>query len=164
MKQIFFLFLTLPSLHTFSQTDKKEPAFYLDSVRIPMGTFSPTKIENINVVRDNDPTTPNGKVYIKSKNPKDFKFISAQDILKANNISIGTISIFILDNEIIKDTSTFKIDSSYILNVEVIKASEIEYLPHNIPNLAILKIFTATKENIDKQNVLRIRSKNSTDQ
>jgi hypothetical protein len=101
-----------------------------------------------------------GKFFIKSKNPKDFNFLSAQDIARLNNISIKTISIFMLDNQIIMDTSSFKIDSSYIKKVEIIKASEIEYLPQNIPDLAILKILTDTIDNNDKYNILKIQSIN----
>ena len=59
-----------------------------------------------------------------------------------------SISLFILDNEIIKDTANFKIDSSYIANIEIIKASEIEYLPYNLPSLSILKILSGKNENI----------------
>jgi hypothetical protein len=125
-----------------------------------IGTFDPNKIDNINVVRDKDPSAPFGKVFIKSKNPKDFNFLSAQDIARLNNISIKTISIFMLDNQIIMDTSSFKIDSSYIKKIEIIKASEIEYLPQNIPDLAILKILTDTIDNNDKYNILKIQSIN----
>jgi hypothetical protein len=125
-----------------------------------IGTFDPNKIDNINVVRDKDPSAPYGKVFIKSKNPKDFNFLSAQDIARLNNISIKTISIFMLHNQIIMDTSSFKIDSSYIKKVEIIKASEIEYLPQNIPDLAILKILTDTIDNNDKYNILKIQSIN----
>ena len=66
-----------------------------------------------------------------------------------------------LDNEIIKDTTTFKIDSSYIKNVQVIQASEIEYLPNNIPSPAILKVFTAKMENNDKLKVIKSRRNNA---
>ncbi len=158
---IFFFF----TVNAFSQTKKqynvpgplKTPVFFLDSIQVnTLGTFDNNKIQDINVVSA-DAAFPNGRIYIKSKDPRDFKFLSARDILKVYNIPDGTSAIFMLDNEIINDTTTFKIDSSYILNVEIIKASEIEYLPNNISSLAILKVFTASEENRDRQKVIRIR-------
>lgn len=166
MKQLLFTLLTFISINAFSQskTLNNNPVYFLDSVRVTtLGIFDPNKIDNINVVREKDPTAPNGKIFITSKNPESFNFLSAHDIAKANNIPAKTISIFMLDNEVIKDTATFKIDSSYILRVDIIKASEIKYLPHNIPSLVILKIITATKDNIDKQNTIRIRGQASND-
>ena len=157
MRLLFIIFLTLFYIKAFNQT----PIYYLDSVRVKtIGTFDPNKIDNINVVHDKDPSAPYGKVFIKSKNPKDFNFLSAKDIARLNNISIKTISFFMLDNQIIMDTVSFKIDSSYIKKIEIIKASEIEYLPQNIPDLAILKILTDTIDNNDKYNILKIQSIN----
>jgi hypothetical protein len=165
MKTLFPIVFFFFSTNVYSQTKTPKnvpnsyiaPVFFLDSVRVNgLGTFDNNKIEDINVV-SGDSAFPSGRIYIKSKNPGDFNFLSAKDILKAYKISQKTSAIFMLDNEIIKDTTTFKIDSSFILNVEIINASEIEYLPNNISSLAILKVFTATKENIDKQKIIRIR-------
>lgn len=166
MKQLFFILLIILTKNAFTQIiiPNNNPLYFLDSVQISsIGTFDPDKIENITVVKGKDPSAPNGKIYLTSKKSEGFKFLSAQDIAKANNIPSNTISIFMLDNEIIKDTATFSIDSSYILRVEIIKSSEIEYLPQNTPSLAILKILTASKDNIDKKNIIRIRRKVSAD-
>mgnify|MGYP001557706558 FL=1 len=63
-----------------------------------------------------------------------------------------------IDNEFLKDDiSTYKIDSAYILNVEVLKSTEIEYLKNSLPALTILKIELKTKENIAKANEIHIR-------
>jgi len=43
--------------------------------------------------------------------------------------------------------------------VETIKASEIKYLPKNISKFEILKIFTATKANINEENKIYLRGK-----
>ena len=164
MKQLFVILFSLLTSKAFSQTlnPNNKPVYFLDSVQIAtIATFDPNKIESIDVVRDKDPAAPNGKIFIKSKNPRNFKFLSAQDIAKANNIPSETISIFMLDNEIIRDTGAFRIDSSYILKVEIIKGSEIVYLPQNGPSLAILNILTATEGNSDKQNIIRTRNKAS---
>lgn len=167
MKTLLLIYFFIFSINAFSQTKKvyktqnsyMAPVFFLDSVPINgLGTFDNNKIEDFKVV-SGDAAFPNDRIYIKSKNPNDFKFLTASDILKVYHIPQGTSAIFMLDNEFISDTTAFKIDSSYILSVEVVKASEIEYLPNYIPSLEILKVFTATKENMDKQKIIRIRRK-----
>jgi hypothetical protein len=60
MRLLFIIFLTLFYVKAFNQT----PIYYLDSVRVKtIGTFDPNKIDNINVVRDKDPSAPYGKVF-----------------------------------------------------------------------------------------------------
>ena len=158
MKKLFFLPALFLIKYTFCQTTVLNPPIYfIDSIRVhSLGILDPNKIESINVIK-NDPAAPTGKIYIKTKDPGSLHFLTAGEVIRKYNFPADGITIFFLDNEIIKDTSAFRIDSSYILNVEIIKASEIQYLPRNIPGLRILKIITATKENMEKQNIIRIR-------
>ena len=85
MKFITLLF-TILTLTSYGQVTKPAnlnsknlPEYFLDSVRIDKNQlfFDPNKIAEINVVKEKDTTTQSyGKIYIKSKNPKDFNVIS----------------------------------------------------------------------------------------
>ncbi|HEY5371814.1 MAG TPA: hypothetical protein VIJ75_22755 [Hanamia sp.] len=167
MKLITLLF-TILTITSYGQVTKRTqsnsknlPEYFLDSVRIDKNQlfFDPNKIAEINVVRENDTITHSyGKIYIKSKNPKDFNFISLRDIEKTYANSVSTPVLFMVDNEFLKDDmATYKIDSAYILNVEVLKSTEIEYLKNSLPIITILKIKLKTKDNIAKANEIHIR-------
>jgi hypothetical protein len=92
-----------------------------------------------------------------SKGPKQYNFWTISEITKAFCKDCTPSAIFMLDNEFLKDITKFKIDSSFILRVEFTQAKEIEYLKNSIPDLAILKLITRTKADLDKQNEIRIR-------
>ncbi|HSZ34869.1 MAG TPA: hypothetical protein VK772_16245 [Puia sp.] len=166
---ILILFFNLPAFSqtispltkpTISPLNKEEPQYYIDSVRVQrLEIFDPEKIESINVVKNTDSASPNGKVYIKIKETERLDLLTVGDIKRINHIPSGSTALFMLDNEIIKDTTNFRIDSLYILKVETVKASEIVYLPGNISNFEILKIITATKSNIERENRVLIRGR-----
>ena len=167
MKLITLLF-TILTLTSYGQVSKRTnsdsknlPEYFLDSVSIDKNQlfFNPNKIAEISVVKEKDTTTHiNERIYIKSKNPKNFNFISLPGIEKNYANSISTPTLFMVDNEFLKDAiSTYKIDSDYILNVEVLKSTEIEYLKNILPTLTILKINLKTKDNIAKANEIDIR-------
>ena len=88
--------------------------------------------------------------------------MSITDILNKYQQGLQKPTIFMLDNEFLKDTASFKIDSSYVLKVEITTASEINYLKNTVPDLTILKIITRTKENLNKYDRIRIRGTEST--
>lgn len=166
--KLITLLLTILTLTSYGQVEKRTnsnsknlPEYFIDSVRIGKNQlfFDPNKIAEINVVKENDTTAHNyGKIYIKSKNPKSFNFISLPDIEKTYTNSISTPTLFMVDNEFLKDDiSTYKIDSAYILNVEVLKSTEIEYLKNSLPTLTILRIKLKAKDNIAKANEIHIR-------
>ena len=164
LKYFLFALVIFLSPPVLSQTDSplftNEPQYYIDSIRVSsLGIFDPDKIESISVVKEKDPSAPNGKVYIKIKKTDVLNLLTVGDIIRINKIPSGSISLFLLDNEVIKDTTNFRIDSYYILKVETIKASEIKYLPKNISKFEILKIFTATKANINEENKIYLRGK-----
>lgn len=172
MRHLLFILILFFNLPVFSQTisaqtdptisplTKQEPQYYIDSIRVQrLEIFDPEKIESINVVKNKDSAAPNGKVYIKIKKTETLNLLSVGDISRINHIPSGSTALFMLDNEIIKDTTNFRIDSYYILKVETVKASEIRYLPGNISNFEILKIITATKSNIERENRILVRGR-----
>ncbi len=160
---IFLVFLALTSYGQVTKATitnpKKEVLFFLDSVRIGKNQlyFDPNEIANIDVVKD---TTKqyDGRIYIKSKNPKDYNFLTLKNIEKTYSKAVSGSTLFMIDNVILKDNiSTYKIDSIYILNVEVLKSTEIEYLKDTLPLLKIINIRLKTKENLDKANTIHLR-------
>jgi hypothetical protein len=143
-----------------------EPMVYLDSVNVELSHlyFDVKKIGNIQVVSDyyDSARQIHGKIFIQSKDPTDFHFLPIGSITGLYKKDAQTPAIFMLDNEFLKDTSSYKIDSSYILNVELTSTNEMNYLKNAMPGLTIVKIITKTKENLDKQNQIRIRGTQST--
>jgi hypothetical protein len=165
----FLLFIILSlSLVSFGQQNSNpkpfkewQPLYYLDSVNVEFSElhFDPEKIESMNVVKSYiDSIGQNhGKIFITSKDPKDYNFLTISDITKTYKKDTLSPTVFMLDNEFLKDITKFKIDSNYILNVELLRGSEFDYLKKIIPNLTILKIITRTKENLANQNHIYIR-------
>lgn len=144
---------------------KWRPLYYLDSVIIEPGFyFDPNKIADMNVVGNyyDSSRQIHGKVFLTSKAPKSYKFLTITDITSTYKKGIQTPTIFMVDNDFLTGTTNFKIDSSYILKVELTSTAEINYLKNAIPELTILKIITRTKENLDRQKQIRIRGIQST--
>ncbi|GAB2825099.1 hypothetical protein GCM10027043_28110 [Ferruginibacter profundus] len=135
------------SFHAISQkTNKKnksEPVYFLDSIRLDKITlFNPDKIESVNEINDGDTTAPGGKIYMKSKNPNDYKFLSIQDIAQLNNIEKNAPVILILDDHIVNDNSSIMIDSSYIVKMWRVQIEENSFVRSNLPDQKIIKIIT----------------------
>lgn len=155
------------TLKTFGQVkeaslnqSKIEPQYFLDSVKISKNQmfFSPDKIAAINVVKKDNNVLNSGEIYITSKNPKDFKFLTLQDVIKIYVKSKPASIIFMLDDKILKDDiSTYKIDSDYILNVEVLKGADIKSVKNSIYNFAIISIKLKTNENLAKAKAVYIK-------
>jgi hypothetical protein len=164
-----FLFLLFVSLTGFAQQNSEtkqiaewSPLFYLDSVNIgSQFQFDPNKIADLQIVNNYYDSVRHihGKIFMKSKNPGSYKFLGIADLGRIYNMADKAPTIFMLNNEFLNDTSNFEIDSSYVLRVKFIRASEIVYLKDRLPDLIIEKIITRTKENIDQENQVRIRGK-----
>lgn len=136
------------------------PEYYVDSLSVAsIRLFDPQKIEKVNVVKEKDAMAPNGKVFITIKKSATLKWISIKDIVSKYKLSDTAACIFMLNDNIITDTAGFRIDEDYIAGIDIMKASAIENLPNNIPNLALLKLFTGSKEDSALQQVVRIRTK-----
>lgn len=172
MKIFAVLFLLLFSLAGYGQSNAKtkpnsewQPLWYLDSVNVSAAQLqyiNPNNIERVDVVKGyrDSINRLEGKIYIKTKGLKRLKFLTIFDIVKTSLTDRKAPMMFMVDNEFLMDTTGFKIDSCYILRIEIVKTSESDYLKNVIPNLTILKIFTRTKENLDKleeKSKIRIR-------
>ncbi|MCY7293122.1 MAG: hypothetical protein LH615_13170 [Ferruginibacter sp.] len=154
MKIILSLFGMGFSLFSFGQMKESvkplltsysyNPVIYFDSIltRMDFFYFDTSKIKSINFVKEvyDSVTNSSGKIYITSKNPKEYNFLSFTD-LKNKFIGNNKKSVLLLINgNFIKNPSTINIDSAYIYKVEVESGDDFEELKNLYPNLAIVNI------------------------
>jgi hypothetical protein len=160
MKLFFFFLFSFVAITCQAQLPKYEhflPEIYLDSVKYgAFPNFDINQIDDMSVAKETK-EAPRGKIFIKSKHPRSLNLLSIDDINARYRKNALAPMIYMLNNEILKEVSTFRIDSAFILKVEILKGSETDYLNVQFPDLTILKIITRTKDNIDKQNAIRIR-------
>ncbi|MFV8271054.1 hypothetical protein ACNQGP_14125 [Flavobacterium sp. GT2N3] len=149
----------------FGQTNKtEEPAMFLDSTLVASTTMrhiDPNAFESLNVIKKD--TTINGviyrgQIYITSKDPKKYDFISLEQIkseftkIKSNDVIYMVNGAFIKDN-----IATFKLDRNYILEVEVTNSEAFYNLRKSDTKFDIINILGKTKENLDAKNKTLLR-------
>ncbi|WP_159470754.1 hypothetical protein [Dyadobacter sp. 3J3] len=160
MKIFLLSVLLFVAVKAQAQIQKSElflPEIYLDSVQYgAFPNFDISQIADMSISKA-DSKAPNGRIFIKSKNPKNLHLLSVSDISTRYKKNPLAPTIYMLDNEILKEVSTFRIDSAFILKVEILKGSETDYLNAQFPDLTILKIVTRTPKNVAKENQIRIR-------
>lgn len=156
------LFISTLFLGQNKKTD--DAAVFLDSSFISTNTmkyFNPDEIESVNVIK-NDTIINNhhysGQIYVISKNPKKYNFISL-DQVKSEFTKIKTNDvIYMVNGEFIKDNiETFKIDRNYILKVEVTNSNAFYNLRNSDTKFDIINILGKTKENLDNKNQILLR-------
>ncbi|NGY38227.1 hypothetical protein FQU23_011975 [Flavobacterium sp. XN-5] len=163
------LFLTLALLFItalfFGQNNKiKEAAIFLDSAFISgetMKYFNPDELESVNVIK-NDTVINNisyvGQIYITSKNPKKYAFISLEQVKSQFTKIKNNDAIYMINGAFIKDNyNTFKIDKNYILKVEITNSTEFYNLRNNAFKFNIINILVKTNENLDNENKIILR-------
>ena len=146
MKIIFWLLSLGFSMISFAQPKfyDENPTVYLDSTKIELEyfLFDQNKIHNIDIVKKpfSTPTKNSGMIYITSKQPNNFNFLSYVEI-KRKYFADKTKPILLLLNGIfIKSPTKIHIDSSYISKVEVETGDDYEELKNLYPYLAIVNI------------------------
>ncbi|TDE43794.1 hypothetical protein E0I26_09180 [Flavobacterium rhamnosiphilum] len=165
MKCILTFSLLFLTTVFFGQNNKtEEPAMLLDSTLVATNTMEyidPNEIESINIIKKN--TTINGvlyygQIFITTKNPKKYDFISLDQIkseftkIKSNDV------IYMVNGVLIKDNiETFKLDRNYILTVEVTNSNAFYNLRKNDTKFDIINILGKTKENLDSKNTILLR-------
>lgn len=165
MKILTFVIYILMSFKSFGQVKEvsqnvvaKDPIYFLDGVQINKNQmfFSPDKIAAINVEKENN--LDNGEIYITSKNPKNFNFLTLSQIIKPYLKLKPSSVLFMIDNKILKDEiATYKIDSAYVLSVDVLQGLEIESIKSSSPDFMIVSIKLGTKENLIKSKEVYIK-------
>jgi hypothetical protein len=165
MKQ-FLTFFTLFLTTLFFGQKTKEPnsAMFFDAVLMPVNMLEyieKSEIKSVTVVKKD--TTINdisyqGQLYITSKNPKKYDFISLEQIkdnftkIKSNDV------IYMVNGTLIKDNVvTFKLDRNYILEVEVTNSEAFYNLRKSDTKFDIINILGKIKENLENKNKVLLR-------
>ena len=165
MKYILNLSILFLTTLFFGQNNKtKEPAVFIDLTlvaRNAVGYIDQNELESVNVIKKD--TTINGAVYygqlyIISKNPKKYNFITLEQIkseftkIKSNDV------IYMVNGSLIKDNiETFKLDRNYILKVEVTNSEAFYNFRKSDTKFDIINILGKTKENLDNKNKMLLR-------
>ncbi len=157
-KIIALIIISAWSLKLYSQnsSQNREPTYYLDSVEcngFPL--FDMQFIDNLQVGHK---VGTNGQVFINTKRSHKFNWIGLSTI--AANYSKYKTALFMVNNELVKNQKSNKIDSSYILKIDKIDTKGLFIVGKKIKKTVILNILTNTKENIEKSKWIHIRGTN----
>nr|WP_315210085.1 hypothetical protein [uncultured Flavobacterium sp.] len=149
----------------FGQNNKtEEPAVFIDSnliARNAIEYINQNEIESINVVKKDtiiNAVLFRGQLYITSKNPKKYDFISLEQIKSEFTKIKSNDAIYMVNGALIKDNiDTFKLDRNYILKVEVTNTEAFYNLRKSDTKFDIINILGKTKENLDNKNKILLR-------
>ena len=145
--KIIFCFLALGfSIVSFAQISfyHNKPFVYLDSIQIDLEyyLFDQIKIARVDVVKNKIETQTNnsGSIYITSKHPQSFNFLSYEEIKRKYFFDNTKPILLLLNGNLIKSAAKINIDSSYIRKVEVDKGEDFKELKNIYPNMAVVNI------------------------
>lgn len=166
MKYILTFFLLFVTTVFFGQNNNTvKPAVFVDSKLVPgnlLEYFDPNEIETVNVVKKDSTINGvlyRGQIYITSKVPKKYDFITLEQIrseytkIKSNDVIFMVNGIFIKDN-----IDTFKLDRNYILKVEVTNSEAFYNFRKSDTKFDIINILGKTKENLDAINNMLLKA------
>ena len=159
----FFSFGQLKeSVKALSTVFISNPVVYFDSIptRMELFYFDTIKIKSMVTVQGkfDSSTNSSGKIYITSKNPKDYNFLSFTD-LKSKYIGSNKKPVLLLLNgNFIKNPTQINIDSSYIHKVEVESGADFEELKNIYPLLSIVNIQTKNRASSNEDRNINLHS------
>jgi hypothetical protein len=141
----------------------RQPAYYINgklSSPTLFRTIDPKLIDSIDVEkREIKGKRDNGQIHLKMKKEYHPLLISLNDLKAKYTNLTKSATIFMIDNDIIKDDyDHYLVDEKFILKIIVDTVeSEKEKL-----NVAIVRLLTKTKENIEKSKEIRLRGSDKT--
>ena len=162
---ITFSLLFITTLFVGQNNNTVKPAVFVDSKLVPgnlLEYFDPNEIETVNVVKKDSTINGvlyRGQIYITSKVPKKYDFITLEQIrseytkIKSNDVIFMVNGIFIKDN-----IDTFKLDRNYILKVEVTNSEAFYNFRKSDTKFDIINILGKTKENLDAINNMLLKA------
>jgi hypothetical protein len=160
MKYVLALLVLTSALVSNAQikisNNKNQPVYFLDSVkynRFPVIDLN--SIEAITVLKDKPGLYPNGAIYITSKADARYNFISLEQLAQ-KYVGDKKSYMIMIDNEFITNMNDVVIDSTFVLSCEIVSSREFVHLQH-MPEMIILQVTTATKENIERSKKIMIR-------
>ncbi|WP_139259791.1 hypothetical protein [Flavobacterium xinjiangense] len=141
-----------------------DPAIFFDTKLISIKTLEfldPDKIETINVIKKDTPINKvsyHGQLYITSKNPEQYDFISLEEI-KADFTKINSNDVvYMINGKFIKENlENIKLDRNDILDVEVTNSEAFYNSRKSDAKFDIINILGKTKENLENKNKILIR-------
>lgn len=144
--------------------DPWEPLVYIDSLKMTYGQFqslyfNPDKISNIDLVNNycDSSIHVRGKIIIRTKNPRELKLLTLEDIERRYAISTAEPTLVMVDNNFVEDISKIRVDSSYILRVEVLHSDDFEGMKDSGKEMRIVKISTRAMEYSKKESTFYIK-------
>ena len=149
----------------FGQKNKiNDPAVFFDTKLISMKTLEfldQDKIETINVIKKDTTIhtiSYHGQLYITSKNPEQYDFISLEEI-KADFTKIkSNYVVYMINGKFIKENiEIIKLDRNYILDVEVSYSTDFSNLRNSDTKFGIINILMKTKVNLNSKNKILLR-------
>ena len=136
-----------------------KPSVYLDSTKIELEyfLFDQNKIEKFEVVKNHFATQTNnsGSIYITSKQPQNFNFLSYKEIKRKYFSNKTKPVLLLLNGNFVKNFAKINIDSSYISKVEVETGDDFMELKNIYPNMAIVNIKLKNFNFPDRQIILQ---------
>lgn len=166
MRNYLILIAITIALSGYSQVDKMktnfEPDYYLNSSKIDFKKvyLNPKSIESINISKNNENGHPNGEVHIVSKKDK-LSFLNLQQVLIQYAVQSGSKDpvLFIIDNNVMYDTSDIRIDKSYIKQVKVNNLGQTNYINKKSAHLTIVQIILSPEGDKKELMIRGISSK-----
>jgi hypothetical protein len=139
-------------------TSKLPPAIFIDGQRVnyPITYLDPNNWASLQVVKGEDSVNKtSGVIYLMTKShllPLTLADISrAQPGLNTKNI------VYIIDDEMIKDTMNVRIDSSVILRVQAVNSADNPYLIKGSDSFGVLLISTKIKFKEPEKDQIRLQ-------
>lgn len=145
----FFCFFIVVALFAQSKSkivdhSKYPPIYYIDSIEVGKRPVGVDVNSIIYMTVDNKYSDSamriNGKIYLTTK--KKYVFYNVADILARYNVKVDNNMVFMFDGVLIKDTSSLKIDSSYIIKVVTTVGAASQYLKKILPELSFVNMLT----------------------
>lgn len=131
---LILILLVFISANLFSH-DKKELIYFLNDKPIDFNKvyLNPKRVDSLHVDK--------GKASVYTKD-RVFTYHSLSDVLERYTDGVGKADsiLFRIDKNIVKDTTSIKIDDTYFIYVDVESLKEVKYLTGQFRNLKIVNI------------------------
>ncbi|NQX37394.1 hypothetical protein SAMN05421820_103625 [Pedobacter steynii] len=142
---------------TYDTNVQRQPHYYVDNIYVGDNIFIHL---DANQILSLDVDKESSKIFITTKNPASFNFLSLQEIRNKYVKSTYPRALYLLNGKLVKDHSQ-KIDEKYILSIQISTSDSIASLKDAQVKFDVIEILTRSKENLEKANTLMIRG-NST--
>lgn len=127
---------------------------YIDNIHV--GEIANISYLNPDEILTFDVDKKSSKIFITTKKPGNFNFLTLQEIKNKYVKSSNPIALYLIDDKLIKDSHQ-KIDEKYILSIQVSASDSFASFKDTQMKFDIIKITTRSKENLKKAGTIMIR-------